>query len=278
MAVSKCSACKDGVAKPMEFSMAFQPIVNVETGNVYAYEALVRGPNGEGALSVLSQVTDENRYSFDQSCRVQAITLASRLGLVDTGAALSINFLPNAVYSPAACIQLTLQTARELSFPMDRLIFEVTEVEQLSHPEHLQNIAREYQRQGFQFAIDDFGAGFANLNLLADLECGIVKLDMALTRNIHRRPRAEAIVRSTSRLCRELGITVIAEGIETVDEFHLLCDCGIHLMQGYLLARPAFESLPEVIIPTGSFDGESAMHGPIGGFSILPAMAFGASA
>lgn len=278
MAVSKCSACKDGVAKPMEFSMAFQPIVNVETGNVYAYEALVRGPNGEGALSVLSQVTPENRYSFDQSCRVQAITLASRLGLVETGAALSINFLPNAVYSPASCIQLTLATANELNFPIDRLIFEVTEVEQVSHPEHLQSIARAYQRQGFQFAIDDFGAGFANLNLLADLECGIVKLDMALTRNLHRRPRAEAIVRSTSRLCRDLGTTVIAEGIETTDEFHLLRDCGIHLMQGYLLAKPAFEALPEVTIPTGSFDSESIPKEHVAGFSIFPEMAFGARA
>ena len=256
--------------------MAFQPIVNVETGNVYAYEALVRGPNGEGAATVLSQVTEANRYSFDQNCRVQAITLASRLGLVETGASLSINFLPNAVYSPAACIQLTLKTARDLKFPMDRLIFEVTEGEQVSDPQHLQNIAREYQRHGFQVALDDFGAGFANLNLLAELECSIVKLDMALTRNLHRRPRAEAIVRSATRLCRELGITAIAEGVETVQEFSLLRDCGLRLMQGYLLAKPAFEALPTFTIPT-----ESALCTQVeierpGGFSIFPAAFAGA--
>ena len=261
----------------MDFSMAFQPIVNVETGNVYAYEALVRGPNGEGAGTVLSQLTELNRYSFDQSCRVEAIELASRLGLVETGACLSINFLPNAVYSPSACIQLTLKTARSLNFPLDRLIFEVTEGEQVRDPQHLQAIAREYHRHGFQLAIDDFGAGFANLNLLADLECSIVKLDMALIRGIHRRPRSETIVRSAVRLMQELGTTVIAEGIETLQEFNLLRDCGIQLMQGYMLAKPAFQALPPVTIPATNV----LRIGPqkeLASLPLLPALTFAGTA
>ena len=278
MSTTKCSACRDGVAKPMPFSMAFQPIVNVETGNVYAYEALVRGPNGEGAGTVLSQLTDENRYSFDQSCRVQALTLASRLGLVETGAMLSINFLPNAVYSPAACIQLTLKTARELHFPLNRLLFEITEGEEVRNAAHLQAIAREYHRHGFGIAIDDFGAGFSNLNLLAELECAVVKLDMALTRNLHQRARAEAIVRSTNRLCRELGITVIAEGVETVHEYHLLRDCGIHLMQGYLLAKPAFEALPEFTLPAADVARATQERERPRDFSLFPAIAFAGGA
>lgn len=278
MSMSQCSACKDGVTKPMAFSMAFQPIVNVGTGNVYAYEALVRGPNGEGAYSVLSQVTEENRYSFDQSCRVEAIKLASRLGVIESGAALSINFLPNAVYSPAACIRLTLQTAREFEFPLDRLIFEVTEGEQLQEVQHLRNIAREYQRHGFGIAIDDFGAGFANLNLLAELECGIVKLDMAMARDLPRRPRSETIVRSAVRLCRDLGAEVIAEGVETTEEYDLLRDCGIHLMQGYLLAKPAFRALPQVNIPGSSPSRMAPQKERAAGFSIFPAMGLPAPA
>jgi EAL domain-containing protein (putative c-di-GMP-specific phosphodiesterase class I) len=278
MAMSKCSACSDGVSKPMPFSMAFQPIVNVETGNVYAYEALVRGPNDEGAATILSQLTEANRYSFDQSCRVEAIKLASRLGLVETGAALSINFLPNAVQSPSACIQLTLRTAREFNFPLDRLIFEVSECEQVRDPKHLRAIVREYHRHGFQIAIDDFGAGFANLTLLAELECSIVKLDMALIHNLHRRPRSETIVRSSIRLLQELGATVIAEGIETIQEYQLLRDCGIQLMQGYLLARPAFEALPPVTIPVTSTSRMQPKREPAAGFPMFPALAFAARA
>ena len=107
--------------------MAFQPIVDLETMKPFAFEALVRGPNGEPAADVLGRVTAENRYAFDQKCRVKAIETAVRVGLLDTGARLSINFLPNAVYSPKACIQLTLKTAGAVGMPTDRLIFEFTE-------------------------------------------------------------------------------------------------------------------------------------------------------
>jgi hypothetical protein len=109
-----CHGCKDGIEQPFPFGMAFQPIVDVNTSKVFAYEALVRGERGESAGSILGQVTKANRYAFDQSCRVKAISLATQLGLADTGAQLSINFMPGAVYSPAACIQLTLATAREV--------------------------------------------------------------------------------------------------------------------------------------------------------------------
>ncbi len=248
-APTKCAACKDGAAQPFPFSMAFQPIVDVACGRVFAYEALVRGVNGESAWSILSQVNEKTRYAFDQNCRVQALTLASRLGLVETGAMLSINFMPGAVYSPAACIQLTLNTAFALSFPLDRLIFEITEAEEVKDRQHLVRIAAEYRKHGFRLAIDDFGAGYAGLNLLADLPTDVLKLDMDLTRDLHRRPVAQAIVRSTVALCHSLNVVVIAEGVESIDEFHAIEDCGIHLMQGYLLARPAFEALPAFHLP-----------------------------
>ena len=246
----KCEACKDGVRPPFPFSMAFQPIVDVENNKVFAYEALVRGLEGESAWSILSQVNEENRYAFDQQCRVKAITLASELGIVATGAKLSINFMPGAVYSPAACIQLTLNTAFLLSFPVHRLIFEVTEAEEVKDRQHLVNIAAEYHKHGFRMALDDFGAGYAGLNLLADLNADILKLDMDLTRNLHKRPVATTIVRSMVALCAQLNIDVIAEGIESIDEYNAVQDSGIHLIQGYLLARPGFEALPGFRLPT----------------------------
>lgn len=244
-----CVGCKGGVDGPFPFSMAFQPIVDVRTGSVYAYEALVRGPEGQPAAWALGQVTDENRYAFDQSCRVKAITLASRLGLEATGAMLSINFMPGAVYSPAACIQVTLKTARSLSFPLDRLIFEIVEAEKVRSSEHLMAIVEEYRSCGFKVALDDFGAGWCGVNLLASVSANIVKLDMALTRDLSRRPRAAAIVGAMVRLCKTLDIELIAEGIETVEEYRTLKELGVHLMQGYLFAKPAFEELPEIRFP-----------------------------
>ncbi len=141
-APKKCEACKNGAAAPFPFSMAFQPIVDIDAGRIFAYEALVRGVGGESAFSVLSKVTNENRYAFDQACRVTAIKLAKRLGLEKTSAKLSINFMPGAVYNPAACIQLTLATARQVSFPLDRLIFEITEGEEVKDRAHLKEHLR----------------------------------------------------------------------------------------------------------------------------------------
>jgi EAL domain-containing protein (putative c-di-GMP-specific phosphodiesterase class I) len=256
----KCAACKDGVEQPFAFSMAYQPIVDVEAGRVFAYEALVRGPQGESAYSVLSQVTDENRYAFDQSCRVKAISLASKLGLVNTGAMLSINFMPGAVYSPAACIRLTLDTANSVGFPLDRLIFEITEAEEVKDRQHLVKIAAEYHRMGFKVAIDDFGAGYAGHNLLADLPTDILKIDMDLIRNLHIRPTALAIVRSTAHLARALKLMVVAEGIEIPEEYDMLRSCGIRYMQGYLLAKPAFEALPDFTLPKHTHANAPVVH------------------
>ncbi len=106
----KCKGCRGGQDLPFSIRTAFHPIADLSTGLPYAYEALLRGSNGEGAGTILSQVTDENRYAFDQACRVNAIREAVIAGILKSDAKLSINFLPNAVYSPLACIQLTLET------------------------------------------------------------------------------------------------------------------------------------------------------------------------
>jgi EAL domain-containing protein (putative c-di-GMP-specific phosphodiesterase class I) len=223
--------------------MAFQPIVDTEHGAVYAHEALARPIGGGSAHEVLSRITEENRYAFDQACRVRAITLAAALGMRSL---LSINFLPNAVYQPAACIRATLEAAARHGFPLQRIVFEVTEDERSRDATHLMAIFAEYKRHGMLTAIDDFGAGHSGLNLLAQFQPDIVKIDMALTRNIHADRVRRIITHSIARMCTQLGITVIAEGIETFDEALCLRELGIHLLQGYYFARPALEALPQV--------------------------------
>jgi EAL domain-containing protein (putative c-di-GMP-specific phosphodiesterase class I) len=234
-----CGKCR--TAEPLDFDIAFayQPIVDLEMRTIYAHEALVRGANGEGAWSVLSRVTDDNRYQFDQACRVQAIKGAAELGIRER---LSINFLPNAVYQPAACIQSTFAAAREYGFPLENIIFEVTEGEKVQDRPHLVNIFREYHRFGFRTAIDDFGAGYAGLDLLSEYQPDLIKLDMGLVRDIDQSKPKQAIVRGVLAMCGELGITVLAEGIETAAERDFLRAQGVRLMQGYLFAKPAFRS------------------------------------
>jgi len=227
----------------IQIEFAYQPIVDVTNRSIYAFEALVRGPQGQSAASVLAQVNDQNRYRFDQACRMKAVEGAARLGMTQL---LSINFLPNAVYRPEVCIRSTFEAARTHGFPIENIIFEVTEGEHVRDRPHLVNIFKEYSRFGFQTAIDDFGAGYAGLNLLAEYQPDIVKIDMDLVRNVDQDKPRQAIVAGITRICRELDIRVLAEGIETRPERDFLASVGITLMQGYWFAKPAFKALPEI--------------------------------
>jgi EAL domain-containing protein (putative c-di-GMP-specific phosphodiesterase class I) len=241
-----CVGCNDGAKLAFDFSMAFQPIVDTRAERIWGYEALVRGAGGESAWSVLSQVDADNRYKFDQACRVKAIETASRLYPRGEDIKLSINFMPNAVYEPAACLRTSLAAARKADFPRENIMFEFTEGEKIDDVSHVERIVGEYKRQGFITAIDDFGAGYAGLNLLAKFQPDLIKIDMDLVRDIHKSPARQVILAGIVWIARNLGVRVLAEGVETAAEFAVLHAAGIDLLQGYLFAKPGFQSLPTV--------------------------------
>ena len=236
----ECTACRNDAPFEFAFDYAYQPIVDVSTRRIYAHEALVRGPNGESAASILAKINDHNRYRFDQLCRSKAVEGAARLNMQEL---LSINFLPNAVYRPEVCIRSTFEAAKKFNFPIEKIIFEVTEGERVEDRPHLVNIFKEYRRFGFHTAIDDFGAGYAGLNLLSEYQPDIIKIDMDLVRGIDRDLPRQAIVIGIVGICKALNIKVLAEGIETRAERDLLNASGIALMQGYWFSKPVFKGL-----------------------------------
>ena len=234
----QCVRC-DG-STPFEFSMAFQPIVDVRHRDIYAYEALVRGINDESAFFILNQVTERLIYRFDQACRVKAIELASRL---EMDRPLSINFLPNAVYEPKACIKATLEVSERVGWPVDQLIFEITETEKVRKRQHIKDIVDAYKEMGFTVALDDFGSGYANLDLLTTLSPNTLKIDRVLVMHCDHEPRRQALLTGLVALAHRLDMRLIAEGVETVAEARWLMEAGIHLHQGFFYARPAFEHI-----------------------------------
>lgn len=242
----QCRACRDGQQLPLAITMAFQPIVDVQAREVYAYEALVRGQDGSSAAQVLAMIDDQHRYAFDQACRITAIEQAAALTMPTL---LSINFMPNAVYNPEHCLRATLAAAERTQWPTHRILFEVSEQEHVADPSHLLGILATYRARGLLTAIDDFGAGFSGLNLLARFQPDVVKLDMGLVRGIGGDRVRRAIVGHATRMCVELGVQVVAEGVETADECRALRDLGIALQQGYLFARPRVACLPGVMWP-----------------------------
>jgi EAL domain-containing protein (putative c-di-GMP-specific phosphodiesterase class I) len=242
MASGSCQGCQNADAFPVAFTMAFHPIVDVSEREVWGYEALVRGVDGQGAYSVLSAVTEANRYVFDQACRVKAIELAGQKLPASSTARLSINFMPNAVYEPRACIRATLAAAAKTQFNPRRLMFEFTENERMNDTDHVANIVAEYKRMGFLTALDDFGAGYAGLGLLAKFQTDLIKIDMELLRGVDSSPARQAIVAGIVAIARQMNIIVLAEGVETEAELMTLKAAGITLFQGYYFAKPQLET------------------------------------
>ena len=136
-----------------------------------------------------------------------------------------------------------MEASEKYSFSKDRIIFEVTEGEKVENHAHLIDIIKEYKKQGIKTAIDDFGAGYSGLNLLAEFQPDYLKIDMALVRGIDKDRIRRSIIQGILYVCQEIKIKVIAEGIETKEEFMVLRDLGIQYLQGYYFSKPVFEGL-----------------------------------
>ena len=230
----------------LDFSFAFQPIVELPSGDVFAYEALLRGSKGEPANQVFERFLTLDPVLFDVACRARAVAVAAQVGI---DARLSLNFPPSAALTAAGGLCSTLAEAQRFSFAPQRIIIEVTESDAVADPAGFASIMNEYRRAGVTLAIDDFGAGYAGLSLLAEFQPDIVKLDQGLARSIPSHGPRQAIVRAILQVCFDLGIDVVIEGIETLDEYRWFADEGVSLFQGYLFARPEFEGLPSIYLP-----------------------------
>lgn len=240
------SAESAGGVEAWDFSFAYQPIVDTQTGAAYSHEALVRGRNGEPAYQVIKRYSGDRMAAFDAACRAKAIETAARIGVRTH---LNLNFLPSAAFNDATGLDSTIEAARRHSFPLNRIIIEATEGEAISDHAKFAKVVNEYRRAGMQFAIDDFGAGYSGLNLLSEFQPDMVKLDMGLVRGIESHGPRQAIVRAIAQVCVDLGIDFVIEGVETVNEFSWFNALGAHLYQGYLFAKPMFEAMPPLHIP-----------------------------
>jgi EAL domain-containing protein (putative c-di-GMP-specific phosphodiesterase class I) len=230
----------DQLVKPEDLSAVFQPIVSLDTGELFAYEALVRCriPNFTPPVLFEHAAAMQATGRLGRMIREIAVPLCS-------GTPLFVNLHPTELE------ESWLVRPDDPVFSHDDDIYlEVTESAPMTHLALCMNVLREVcGRAGVHLVIDDLGAGYSNLNLIADLEPRVVKLDRKLVQDLHKKPRQQKVVSMVVRLCEELGATVVAEGIETREEFKAVCDSGSHYGQGYLFARPAFP-VPAIMWPS----------------------------
>jgi EAL domain-containing protein (putative c-di-GMP-specific phosphodiesterase class I) len=214
--------------------LAFQPIVRYPQQELVAYEALVRsdGPALRrpaellGAAERLGRVADVGRAVRAWAALVCAGTAQPPTLFVNLHPQ---DLLDDDLYDPQA----------DLSRHAPSVVLELTERSALEEIEDVRGRVAALRRLGYRLAIDDLGAGYSGLATLAHVEPEVVKLDMALTREIHRGRVKQRLVELLATLSREHGIMVVAEGVETTGERDALVALGCHVQQGYLFGRPA---------------------------------------
>jgi EAL domain-containing protein (putative c-di-GMP-specific phosphodiesterase class I) len=221
--------------------VAFQPIVNIHSGEIYAVEALLRNYQEIGFKSIFSLfdfVFKENLlYSFDLALREKAFKKYTKIADYEK---IKIFYnLDNRLLSmPNYTNGNTTKLLKYLSIKKENLCFEISERHEISGESPLEKILQHYKQEDYSIAIDDFGVGYSGYKLLYDSTPDIIKIDRFFLQNIHKDTKKKIMVKYITQLAIEMGIDVIAEGIETKSELLTCRDLGCHFAQGYLVQKP----------------------------------------
>ncbi len=218
-----------------DIQLALQPIVSAQSGEVHAYEALLRSKHAtlSGPAQVLAAAEEQGRLA-DLADLVWS-RVRDWLPSVPEGARLFLNMHPAELDSPARLFQ----RAAILAPWAHRIVIELTEQSSVLRGAHWQESLEQLGSMGFELAVDDLGSGYNSLALLAELQPQYIKLDMSIVRAIHASPRKQRLVALLCRFADASGAMVVAEGIETPEEAATIRALGAHLLQGYLIGRPA---------------------------------------
>jgi EAL domain-containing protein (putative c-di-GMP-specific phosphodiesterase class I)/CheY-like chemotaxis protein len=213
--------------------IAFQPIVSAKHGRVYGYEALMRTnePSFRDPASILSAAERLDRLP-ELGRHVRALA-GKAFEQAPEGTLLFVNLHTRDLLDPAL-----YEMSSPLSRFADRVVLEITERATIDDVKDVRARVSSLRGQGYRIAIDDLGAGYAGLSSFAALEPDIVKLDMSLVHNVHQSDVRGRLIASMTALCKEMGMLVVAEGVEVAEERTGVVRFGCDLLQGYLLARP----------------------------------------
>lgn len=242
------SSAYEAITEPaLAYPFALQPIVDPMRREITSFEFLIRSHSGGSPEDMFARLEDAQRYVVDLESKASAFQLARRLQLEDVK--LSVNLLPMSLIEDQSAVDRLVDQIAESQLLPEQVIVEVTEQEAVSSPAAYKDAIDRLRVAGIGVAIDDFGAGYAGLSLLAEFQPDKLKIDRHIIQNVHQDGPRQAIVCAIYRACTALGITPVAEGVELVEEWCWLRAAGLERFQGYLFAKPALNGVPEVRWP-----------------------------
>lgn len=229
--------CQELVGSDIQF--AFQTILDARELEVVAFEALVRGLHGEPAATVISRIGQPDRFDFDQACRIRALEAAGQDRIeLD----LHLNCAEIRPANVNRVSEVIHHMARRYRVDSDRIVLEISGLERLGTRRQLNDIHRQLQAAGLRTLVDNVGRNHADLTTLAAFQPEQIKLDRALTADIEQSRERQAVVRGCQSLARDLGIRLIAGGIETGAELAWLQEAGVEYFQGFYFTQPDLDA------------------------------------
>jgi EAL domain-containing protein (putative c-di-GMP-specific phosphodiesterase class I) len=222
-----------------EVTSVYEPIVDVGSKTVFGYEALARGPvdsEFHGAVSLFSSAEHEGLvFELDCLCRQSGLRGAEGL---PSGTKLFLNVRPTTIHDPSFQPEALIRTLAKSRLAPSDVVFEISEQESIRSFDVFREVRDEYGKLGFQFALDDTGAGYASLQSVIELEPEFIKVDRAFITGIDQDPARQALLRALHTVSREIGARIIGEGLDTLEELATLGQLGIPFGQGWLFGKP----------------------------------------
>lgn len=239
------------VLQPTEQSnictFAFQAIVEPMRGRISSFEALIRDPAGKSPEAIFSSMPAESLYDFD--LKIKSIALALAGNILRNDEKISINLLPGVLYDIPDSVSVLLEQIKQANLRPDQVIIEIVESELIDRVDDFYHTLKEIRVEGIGLAIDDFGSGYSRLSLLSKLQPEKLKLDRSLIQDIHKSAAKQSMVVAIIGYCKDMEINLVAEGVETLEEWCWLQSMGIRLFQGFLFSRPCANGIGEIYWP-----------------------------
>lgn len=231
--------------QPCQF--ALQPIVEPSEGTISSLEALIRGNDGGSPEHFFSTLDPDKIYEVDLQTKAYAFALAEKLGIGSHK--IAVNLLPMSLVNVPGAVEFLVNQIKQHGLQPEQVVIEVTENEMISGFNQFNSAIKQLRGEGVGLAIDDFGSGYAGLSLLTRFQPDKIKIDREIVSDIHLSGVKQAIVRSIISCCSDLEITLVAEGIEKIEEWCWLESAGIRRFQGFLFARPQLNGVGDIHWP-----------------------------
>lgn len=226
-----------------ELDFAFQPVLDVNSGRIFGYEALLRNFDRAGFSSVfeLLDFAFENRALYTLDLYLRRLALQRFVQFPDAGKRrLFYNVDNRLLEMPDYRQGNTRRVLEDYDLPASTMVFEISERHQFHSIERMKAMIHTYRQQGYRIAVDDYGVGFSGLQLIYSVEPDIVKLDRFFIKGVDSDPKKRLFLQHVIQLSHLLGSLVLAEGVETEEEYSACVGIGCDLIQGYFVGRPQF--------------------------------------